>query len=164
MRALNQTEFRAVVGHFASGVTVITSSGQDGPAGMTASAFTSLSLEPMLVAACFDRTARTLGAVQTSGRAGINILARDQSALSDVFASKLPESQKFDGIGWSEHAGVPILDGVIAWFAGTVRDLVDGGDHLIGIIEVDEMAASGGDPLIYFRGGYSELGEGHVGD
>lgn len=157
---LARAEFRNVAGHFASGVTVVTSLSNDGPSGMTANAFTSLSLDPMLVAVCFDKTARTLASVQETMRVGVNVLAAGQAEISTVFASKAGEREKFEGIGWSEHGGVPILDGVIAWFAGSLHDLVEGGDHYVGMVAVEEMAAPGGEPLLYYRGGYSSLERG----
>lgn len=150
-------EFRNVAGHFASGVTVVTSLSEDGPSGMTANAFTSLSLDPMLVAVCFDKTARTLASVQGTKRVGVNVLAAGQAEISTIFASKAGEHAKFERVGWSEHGGVPILDGVIAWFAGSLHDLVEGGDHYVGMVAVEEMAAPGGEPLLYYRGGYASI-------
>lgn len=160
MSELERAEFRAAAGHFATGVTVITGAGENGPTGMTANAFTSLSLDPPLVIVCFDLTARTLGAVRRSGRVGINVLAAGQEAISTAFASKASEAEKFEGVGWHEHAGAPILDGVVAWFAGGVKELLPGGDHLIGVIEVEELGAPGGEPLIFHRGGYASLAPG----
>src|SRR6476469_1831200 len=94
--------FREVCSRFVTGVGVVTSFGPDGPAGMTANAVTSLSLEPPLMIVCFDRTARTLEAVEHSRRLGIQFLAHDQEEIASRFASKLPEAEKFEGLDWSD--------------------------------------------------------------
>ncbi len=146
--------FRTAVGGFATGVCVITSRTSRGPTGLTVNAFASLSLDPLLVIVCFDKTSRTLAAAQASGRVAVNVLAAGQGALAERFATKGSEEEKFSGVGWSEHAGEPVLDGVVAWFAGPLRELLPGGDHLIGVIEVEEFDATGGEPLVFHAGGY----------
>jgi flavin reductase (DIM6/NTAB) family NADH-FMN oxidoreductase RutF len=90
----------------------------------------------------------------------VNVLAHDQRELAVHFAGKTPESEQFSGIAHTEVDGVPVLDGVVAWLMGDVRELLPGGDHMIGIAEVTGVGANGGDPLVYFRGGYHGLGEG----
>ena len=157
MNALQQGRFRDATGHFATGVCVITSFSENGPVGMTANSFSSLSLDPLLVVVCIDRGARTLAAVERTHRVGINILAADQSALAEVFASKAEDVAKFDGVGWSEQAGTPMLDGVVAWLGGSLRELHPGGDHLIGVVEIEDLKTPGGNPLLYYRGGYAGL-------
>lgn len=149
--------FRDAIGHFATGVCVVTAFSEKGPTGMTANAITSLSLDPLLMIVCFDRTARTRVAAEASGRVAVNVLAADQKELSAVFASKVTEEEKFAGVAWTERAGVPVLDGVLSWFAGSLSDLRPGGDHEIGIVAVEEFEAVGGEPLIYHRGGYAGL-------
>jgi len=150
-------QFRDAIGHFATGVCVVTAFSENGPTGMTANAITSLSLEPLLMIVCFDRTARTRVAAEASGRVAVNVLAADQEALSSVFASKASEEEKFAGVEWSEQAGVPVLGGTLAWFAGELTDLRPGGDHEIGIVAVEEFGAAGGEPLLYHRGAYARL-------
>lgn len=152
-----QRRFRDAIGHFATGVCVVTAFSERGPTGMTANAITSLSLDPLLMIVCFDRTARTRVAAEASGRVAVNVLAADQKALSSVFASKASEEEKFADVAWTERAGVPVLDGVLSWFAGSLEDLRPGGDHEIGIVAVEEFGANGGEPLIYHRGGYAGL-------
>lgn len=149
--------FRDAIGHFATGVCVVTSFSENGPTGMTANAITSLSLEPLLMIVCFDRTARTRVAAETSGRVAVNVLAADQEPLSKIFASKLSEEEKFAEVTWQERAGAPVLGGSLAWFAGELTDLRPGGDHEIGIVAVEEFAADGGDPLLYHQGAYARL-------
>jgi flavin reductase (DIM6/NTAB) family NADH-FMN oxidoreductase RutF len=151
--------FRDVCGRFVTGVGVITSFGQDGPSGMTANAVSSLSLEPPLMIVCFDRTARTLGAVRHTRRFGVHFLGHSQEELAARFASKRPEAEKFAEVPWSERSGVPLLEGCLAGLACELRELVEGGDHLIGIGEVVDLWSSGdGDaPLVFFRGDYWSL-------
>jgi 3-hydroxy-9,10-secoandrosta-1,3,5(10)-triene-9,17-dione monooxygenase reductase component len=149
--------FRDAIGQFATGVCVVTAFSESGPTGMTANAITSLSLDPLLMIVCFDRNARTRVAAEASGRVAVNVLAADQEDLSKVFASKASETEKFDGVSWSERAGAPVLDGTLAWFAGELTDLRPGGDHEIGIVEVSEFASGSGEPLLYHRGAYARL-------
>src|SRR4030088_636187 len=90
--------FREVFGRFATGVAVITSAGPTGAGGMTANALCSLSLDPLLALVCFENGARTLPIVREAGRFGVNILSAHQEHLAGVFASKLPEAEKLDGV------------------------------------------------------------------
>lgn len=149
--------FRDAIGHFATGVCVVTAFSENGPTGMTANAITSLSLDPLLMIVCFDRTARTRIAAEASGRVAVNVLAAGQEELSKTFASKGTEEEKFSGVEWSERAGAPVLGGTLAWFAGELTDLRPGGDHEIGIVAVEEFAADGGEPLLYHQGAYARL-------
>jgi flavin reductase (DIM6/NTAB) family NADH-FMN oxidoreductase RutF len=151
--------YRRAIGHFASGVTVVTSAGPNGPSGLTASAVCSLSLDPVLMVVCIDTGSRTLEAIRGSGRLAVNVLARHQQALAATFASKAPEAAKFAGVGHSDVDGVPVLAGVVAWLTGQVRELLPGGDHVIGVAEVESVGAPGGEPLVYFRGAYHTLTE-----
>jgi len=153
---VDQQSYRAVIGHLATGVTVITGRDDRGPVGMTANAVCSLSLEPLLVLVCFDNTARTLPIVQAQGRFAINVLSTAQHELAGIFASKLDEQEKFRGIAHTILHGVPVIEGALAWLACDLRELHAGGDHTIGIGEVTDLAhAPSGDPLIWFRGHYT---------
>lgn len=151
--------YRSAIGHFASGVTIVTSTGANGPAGLTANAVCSLSLEPVLIIVCIDRGSRTLDAIRRSGRLAVNVLARDQEGIAATFASKASERDKFRDIAHMEVEGIPVLDGVVAWLTGQVRDLAPGGDHVIGVAEVEDVGAPGGRPLVYHRGAYHTLTE-----
>lgn len=157
--AVDASTFREACGRFATGVGVITSSGAEGPSGMTANAVTSLSLEPPLMIVCFARTARTLAAVQHSRRFGVHFLSHDQEDLAARFASKMPEPAKFDGIDWAVRDGVPTLGGCLAGMACAVRELVPGGDHLVGVGEVTSLWTRDGDPLVFYSGDYWALSE-----
>ena len=149
--------FRDVCSRFVTGVCVVTSFGPDGPSGMTANAVTSLSLEPPLMIVCFDRTARTLGAVEHSRRLAIQFLAHDQELVASRFASKAAEAEKFELVEWSDRGGVPALAGCLAGLGCEVRELVPGGDHLIAVAEVVDLWSTEGDPLVFFRGDYWAL-------
>ena len=149
--------FRAVFGHFPTGVSVITALGPRGPGGMTANAVCSLSLDPLLILVCFDNGARTLPLVRETERFAVNVLRADQHHFSRVFASKRPEREKFAGVPWTERDGIPVLDGALAWLACDLTRLVPGGDHTIGIGAVTAMEHSDGEPLVFYRGEYRSL-------
>ena len=147
--------FRAVMGHFATGVTVVTAIGPDGPVGMTANAVCSLSLDPLLLLVCFDTGARTLPIVRETERFGVNVLAADQEDLAQRFASR--HEGKFDEVLHDVHDGVPVLDGALAWVACSLSELLPGGDHVIGIGAVTAAQHREGEPLLWFRGAYRRL-------
>ncbi|HEX4008395.1 MAG TPA: flavin reductase family protein [Solirubrobacteraceae bacterium] len=149
--------FREVFGRFATGVAVITSSGPAGPGGMTANALCSLSLDPLLALVCFENRARTLPIVREAGLFAVNLLAAGQEDLAGVFASKLPESEKLDGVAHRLQHGVPIIDGSLAWAVCELRELIAGGDHTIAIGEVLELGLGDGAPLLWYAGRYHEL-------
>ena len=146
--------FREVFGRFATGVAVITSAGPTGMGGMTANALCSLSLDPLLALVCFENEARTLPIVRDAGRFAVNILNEHQEHLAGVFASKLPEAEKLDGVDHRFEGGIPIIEGAIAWAACDLRELLAGGDHTIAIGEVHEMGLGEGEPLLWYGGRY----------
>ena len=143
--------FRLAAGHFATGVTVVTSLG---PTGTTVNAVCSLSLHPPRFLVCFDRASRTLAAVRASHRLAVNVLAGDQRALAVRFAWADPEVDKFEGVGYRPLGGLPVLDGAVAWMAGEVREILPGGDHEIAIVEAESLGAPGGKPLLFHAGEY----------
>ena len=146
--------FREAFGRFATGVAVITSAGPVGHGGMTANALCSLSLDPLLALVCFENRARTLPLVRESGVFGVNVLGTEQEDIARVFASKLPEAEKLDNVAHRLEAGVPVIDGAIAWAACRLRDLIAGGDHTIAIGEVVELGLGEGAPLLWYAGRY----------
>jgi len=151
-----QRAYRTTIGHFATGVTVVTTTGPGGPAGMTTNAVASLSLDPLLLLVCFDRDSRTLEVVRDSRRFAVNVLRAGDVELAAVFASKRVAREKFESVTHTEAHGVPVLDDALAWIACELRELVAGGDHVIGIGDVVGMSgASDGEPLIWFRGRYT---------
>ena len=158
MREVGPEQFRSVMGHFATGVTVVTAATPEGPVGMTANAVCSLSLEPLLLLVCFDNGARTLRVVRETGRFGVNVLAAGQADLARLFASKTPEREKFADVAHTVHDGIPVIEGTLAWVGCTLERLIPGGDHTIGIgaVRAAERGA-GTDPLVWFRGAYGGL-------
>ncbi|MGZ4481011.1 MAG: flavin reductase family protein [Gaiellales bacterium] len=149
--------FREVFGRFATGVAVITSAGPAGAGGMTANALCSLSLEPLLALVCFENRARTLPIVRDAGRFAVNLLSADQEELAGVFASKLPESEKLEGVPHRLEHGVPVIEGALAWAVCELRELMPGGDHTIAIGEVLSLGLGDGVPLLWFQGRYHAL-------
>ncbi|MGH2883384.1 MAG: flavin reductase family protein [Solirubrobacteraceae bacterium] len=149
--------FREVFGRFATGVAVITSATSAASGGMTANALCSLSLEPLLALVCFENNARTLPIVREARRFGVNVLSAEQEELARVFASKLPESEKLDGVSHRYLAGVPIIEGALSWVACTLRELIAGGDHTIAIGEVVAMGLGEGEPLLWYEGQYHDF-------
>jgi len=158
MADVDAAEFRAAMGLLPAGVTVVTAPGPGGPAGATASAVTSLSLEPMLMLACLDRGSRTLLAVQAANRFAVNVLGAGQEEVARAFSSKAPVADKWDGIEWSERAGAPAIDGAIVWVVCELHDVIAGGDHVIVTGAVEDLDAPGGEPLLHYRGEYGGLG------
>ena len=154
MKEVGPDQFRSVMGHFATGVTVVTANTPEGPVGMTANAVSSLSLEPLLLLVAFDNEARTLPVVRETGRFGVNVLAAGQEDLARLFASKTPEREKFAGVAHTVHDGIPVIEGVLAWVGCRLERLVPAGDHTIGIGAVEAAEAGGGEPLIWHRGEY----------
>ncbi len=155
-------EFRHAIGHFATGVTVVTSLGPDGqPVGTTASAVTSLSLDPPLVLVCLDRASLTLRAVRAHGAFVVNVLAAPQQHLSANFARRGPAAA-WDGVRHRPGpTGSPRLEGVLAALECTVENSLPGGDHEIVVGRVRDVETSDGGtaPLLFWRGVYSSLSE-----
>ncbi len=156
--APGREQFREAFGRFATGVAVITSSDAEGAGGMTANALCSLSLDPLLALVCFENRARTLPIVRRSGRFGVNVLSAHQDHVAGVFASKLPEAEKLDGVAHRTESGVPIIAQAHAWAACELRELIAGGDHTIAIGHVMALGMGGGEPLLWYAGQYHRLG------
>ncbi len=158
MRPVEPIRFRTVMGHFATGVAVVTVDTPHGPMGMTANAVASLSLDPVLALVCFDNSARTLPEVEKAQRFGVNVLAADQEHLARRFASK--EDTKFADVPHTVHDGIPVLDGTLAWVGCELDQLIPAGDHTIGIgaVHAAELGADGLEPLTWYRGRYTALG------
>lgn len=150
-------EFRRVLGHFATGVTVISTTGEDGrPTGLTASAFTSVSLDPPLVLVCVDHESQSYPALLERGRFAVSVLTTAQEDLSRRFATT--RLDKFDGVPHrSGTLGLPILDGALAHLeCVTVATHVEG-DHTILVGRVEHARSDSGEPLLYYRGRYGRL-------
>lgn len=155
--SLEPDAFRAVLGRFACGVTVVTATDESGvDHGMTVSAFASVSLEPPLIVVCIDKTASMHDVITNSECFAINVLAATQEALARRFADT--GAQKFGGVGYTRgESGAPILNDVLAQIECKRVSSTMTGDHTVIIAET--MAASLRDvrPLLYYRGGFAQL-------
>lgn len=151
-------DFRRVLGHFVTGVTIVTTQDSlDRPVGLTANAFASVSLEPPLVLVCVDRTSNTHDVIAASGAFAVNILADGQEDVSRRFAAE-GSAARFESVAWRRAAtGSPILEGAIAWVDCRLEAAHDGGDHTIYVGAVIGADASAGVPLVFHRGGYGRL-------
>lgn len=152
------SDFRQLLGRFATGVTVLTTRDQHGaPVGMTASSLASVSLSPPLVSVCVDVSADMHRALSSSGDFVINILAADQVELSHRFA-RVPAEARFHDTPWrATSAGLIVLDGVLAHIECERHADFPLGDHTLFVGRVTGGAAGEGEPLLYFRGGYGSL-------
>jgi flavin reductase (DIM6/NTAB) family NADH-FMN oxidoreductase RutF len=148
--------FRDVIGHFASGVTIITARHGDEDYGVTANAVSSLSLDPPMMLVCLNRASRTQTAVSRSGAFSVNILNESQGDLAVRFATS--ESNKFDGVSVTySELGNPLLDGALAHLECRVIERVSGGTHTVFLAGVEHAERFDGAPLAYFRGRFGKL-------
>ena len=157
--AIDPRELRNVMGLFATGVTVITTKDATGkPFGLTANAFSSLSLDPPLLLVCIDKKVDCYACFDESKVFVVNFLARQQEDLSTRFATKGIE--KFEGVSYTLGSlGVPLLDGALAHLECKVAAGYEGGDHTIYTGEVQAMATSEAEPLLFYQGKYRSLAE-----
>lgn len=155
--AITPDEFRHALSRFPSGVTVVTTWDTDGrPTGLTATAFTSVSLTPPLVLVCVDQRAHGYKALKIHGRFAVNILTANQERLSRHFATTRPD--KFEEIPFEKGAqGLPLLPAALAQLECRTVQAYPGGDHTIFVGEVESAAVGAGDPLLYYRGRYARL-------
>jgi len=154
MTPVDSDALRTAMSRFPTAVTVVTAIGPNGPAGATANAVASLSLEPPMMLAALDLGSRTLVAVEHAGKFGINILAGDQADIARRFSTKDPHPEKWDGVGWAEAAGAPRIEGSVIWVACDLADAHEGGDQVIVTGRVTEVEAGGGEPLVFLDGDY----------
>jgi 3-hydroxy-9,10-secoandrosta-1,3,5(10)-triene-9,17-dione monooxygenase reductase component len=146
--------FRAAMSGLPTGVTIVTA---NGPAGATANAVSSLSIEPMMMLACLDRGSRTLLAVQAADCFGVSVLHAGQEPIARAFATKAPVAEKWSGVAWSKRDGIPAVDDALIWIACDLRDVISAGDHVIVTGEVRSLEAREGDPLVFHAGEYRPL-------
>lgn len=151
---------REVLGHFASGVVVITAIDTAGPIGFTCQSFASLSLDPPLVSFSPARTSSTWPKIRETGRFCVNVLAEGHEEISNRFARS--GTDKFAGVRWRRNgSGLPVLAEVCAWIECTLHNEFDGGDHTIAVGRVRGLATgSTHPPLLFHRGGYGIAGAG----
>ena len=152
-------QFRQVMGHFATGISVVTTFDGEQPAGITVNAFSSVSLEPALVMVALDRSRFITPMVRRAGRYAVNVLGTDQQLLSDCFAHApvSPGREEFCGAAWHRGpTGLPLIDGSIATLECTTVETFSAGDHDLFIGRVDTLANETHHPmpLLYYRRRY----------
>jgi 3-hydroxy-9,10-secoandrosta-1,3,5(10)-triene-9,17-dione monooxygenase reductase component len=155
--AVSPATLREVLGHFATGVVIVTAQGRDGrPLGFTCQSFVSLSLDPPLVSFAPSRTSTTWPRIREVGAFCVNVLAADHTELSTGFARPGSAVDKFDGVAWCPSpSGAPVLEGVAAWVDCTLWAEHDGGDHTIAVGRVNDLGADPDRlPLLFYRGAY----------
>lgn len=150
---IEKAEFRTVLGHFASGVTVVTGVDSEGPLGLTCQSFFSLSLDPPLIAIAPANSSVSWPRIEKTGSFCANVLASDQEAIAWAFAAS--GGDKFAGIGWAPTGtGSPHIHGVLAWIDCEIHQVIDGGDHRLVVGHVRELGSGPGEPLLFYRSGF----------
>jgi 3-hydroxy-9,10-secoandrosta-1,3,5(10)-triene-9,17-dione monooxygenase reductase component len=154
--AVDPHHFRRVMGHFPTGVAVLTTVHGGRRHGMTANSITSVSLDPVMILVCLMREARTALAIQKAGRFAVNLLRENQEELSRRFAAA--GLDHFEGLDVEEtEDGLPLLPGCLAYLECRVTEIVPAGDHDVVIAEVERAQEVGGNPLVFHLGGYRRL-------
>ena len=151
--------FRQVLGHFGTGVTVITTADEDGPAGFACQSFAAVSLDPPLVLFCPSRVSATWPRIARAGHFCANVLNADQRELARAFGvSGATGADKFAGLRWSpSSSGAPILDGTLTWVGCAVEAVHEAGDHYVVLGRVSELGdCVAGPPLLFYRGRYAQ--------
>jgi flavin reductase (DIM6/NTAB) family NADH-FMN oxidoreductase RutF len=160
--SISQADFRRAMGSFATGVTVITLDYEGEVHGMTANAFASVSLDPLLILVCVDHRARTHARLHAKKRFGVNVLTEDQRAISEYYARASTAHQHAEQEAGARFErtthGTPVLHGALAYLECRLHSAQDAGDHTIFIAEVEDVVVREGNPLLYFRSNYRKLG------
>jgi flavin reductase (DIM6/NTAB) family NADH-FMN oxidoreductase RutF len=151
---ISESEYRRVLGHLPTGVTILTAFRPDGnPIGMSANSVTSVSLDPPMILVCPAKTSTTWPALREAGRFCVNFMASHHADLCIRFAKK--NVDRFAGVDWHARAAGPALDDAMAWLQCEITDERDAGDHTVVIAAVTEIEASPeGAPLVFFKGKY----------
>ena len=157
-RMVDDVRFRQVMGHFATGVAVVTATRPGGgPCGLTANSVASVSLRPLLMLVCVDRRAHSHDAITGAGSFAVSVLAAGDEWLARRFSLGQRE-ERFEGLSFrTEETGSPVLDDALAWLDCRVHDVHEGGDHSIVVGEVLACGAREGEPLVFFRGEYRRM-------
>lgn len=161
--ALNPAEFRRAMGYFATGVTIVTVDLDGEVHGMTANAFASVSLDPLLVLVCVDHSARTHAHLHAKKRFGVNILSDDQRTISEYYANPERTHERAEAEAGARFErtihGTPILRGSLAYLECRLHSAEQAGDHTIFIAEVEDVIVNEGEPLLFFKGRYRKVGK-----
>jgi flavin reductase (DIM6/NTAB) family NADH-FMN oxidoreductase RutF len=158
---ISEEDFREALGHFVTGVTVVTVERAPGQVhGMTANSFTSVSLQPPLVLVCVDHRARLLSLLKEKRHFGVSVLKQGQEAWSEYYARGVLNAEAEERMGvryrWIRRS-VPVIDDTFAQLACTVIASHLSGDHTIFVAEVDAAETHAGEPLLFFRGAYRQI-------
>ncbi len=158
---IDPADYRKVLGHFPTGVTIVATDHGGSTAGLAVGSFFSVSLDPPLVGFCVGKTSTSWGTIEEAGHFVVNVLAHDQSELSNVFAGK--SEDKFAGVEWKPGPGhgSPRIEGCLAHIDCSLESVLDAGDHIIVLgrvhhLDVSETAPG---PLLFFRGGYGRFAQ-----
>jgi 3-hydroxy-9,10-secoandrosta-1,3,5(10)-triene-9,17-dione monooxygenase reductase component len=156
---ISSEHYRHVLGHFVTGVTVVTAMHTDGPVGFTCQSFGALSLDPPLIFLCPSMTSTSWPKVAENGRFGVNVLAHDQAPLGRGFAKS--GADKFADVEWSAGplTGAPMLSGTLGWVECEIETVHEAGDHWFVIARVLDLVADADlEPLTFFRGTLAGMG------
>ncbi len=156
---VSDTEFRAVLGRFPTGVTVVATCEGQAPVGLTVNAFASISLDPPLVMISIDKHSHLHDAIPQAGFFAVSTLSSEQKELSRRFAGQTGDREdRFRGVSWrTEATGAPILSDALAWVDCRVEAIYAGGDHSIILGRVEALGVASGEPLLYYRGSYGRI-------
>jgi len=159
--SLSSSEYRKALGHFSTGVTVVTAEREPGRVhGMTANSFTSVSLDPMLILVCVDDRAKMLPLLEKKKHFGVSVLKQTQQAISEYFAKREHSGEAEQRLGIHFRltpGGAPVIDGTLLQMGCRVVSSHVAGDHTIFIGEVQDAEMHDGEPLLYFRGEYRKI-------
>ena len=156
MTGLDQARFREVLGHFATGITIVTALEDGAPVGFTCQAFAALSLDPPMVLLAPARSSTSWPRIAQAGAFCVNILEEHQEVLCRAFA--VSGGDKFEGIGWTPGiTGSPVLEGSLATVECRLGDIFDGGDHELVTGHVVAMEIGDGSPLLFYRSGFGRF-------
>ena len=155
---VSQADFRKVMGHFATGVTVVTTCDDQRRLGITVNAFSSLSLDPPLILVCIEKTSYLHQVMIRNGFFAVNLLGEDQRDLCTCFAGHSEARRNFcDTPSHTAVTGAPVLDHALAWLDCRIVDVFPGGDHSIIVGHVEALGGVAGRPLLYYRGKYPKI-------
>jgi 3-hydroxy-9,10-secoandrosta-1,3,5(10)-triene-9,17-dione monooxygenase reductase component len=153
---LDQARFREVLGHFATGVTIVTALEEGAPVGFSCQSFAALSLDPPMVILAPAKSSTSWPRIARAGAFCVNILGEHQEAVCRAFA--ISGGDKFDGVPWTEGiTGSPLIDGSLATVECTLGEIFEGGDHELVTGRVVAMGVNEGGPLLFYRGGFGHF-------
>ena len=156
---IDPADYRRVLGHFPTGVTVIATDTGEATVGLAVGSFFSISLDPPLVGFCVGDNSTSWPEIEASGHFVVNVLSDAQADLSGIFAGK--SDNKFDGVDWSPGPGhgSPRIDGCLAHIDCSLESAIPAGDHVIvvGRVHALDVADGGTGPLLFFQGGYGQF-------